>query len=95
MSEDYGSDFISVTDEEGNEFELEHLGTLEHDGTTYTCFVPADMDEDDEDYGMIILKVITENGEELLADVDDEAELNHIYDLFMEDLFSEDEEDDS
>ena len=44
---------------------------------------------------MIILKVITENGEELLADVDDEAELNHIYDLFMEDLFSEDEEDDS
>ena len=40
---------------------------------------------------MIILKVITENGEELLADVDDEAELNHIYDLFMEDLFSEDE----
>ena len=53
------------------------------------------MDEDDEDYGMIILKVITENGEELLADVDDEAELNHIYDLFMEDLFSEDEEDDS
>lgn len=93
MSEEYGSDFISVTDEEGNEFELEHLGTLEHEGTTYMCFVPADMDEDDEDFGMIILKVTTVDGEELLADVDDEAELTRIYDLFMEELFSEEEED--
>lgn len=92
MSEEYGSDFISVTDEEGNEFELEHLGTLEHEGTTYMCFVPADMDEDDEDFGMIILKVIQENGEELLADVDDQEELDHIYELFMEELFSEEDE---
>ena len=29
MSDDYGSDFITVTDEDGNDFELEHLGTLE------------------------------------------------------------------
>lgn len=93
MKEDYGSDFISVTDEEGNEFELEHLGTLEHEGTTYMCFVPADMEEENEDYGMIILKVITEDGEDLLADVDDESELNHIYDLFMEELFAEEDED--
>ena len=92
MSDDYGSDFISVTDEEGNEFELEHLGTLEYRGMTYMCFVPADMDEDDEDFGMIILKVIEENGEELLADVDDEDELNCVYDKFMEELFAEDEE---
>ena len=92
MSDEYGSDFITVTDEEGNEFELEHLGTLEHQGTTYMCFVPADMDEDDEDFGMIILKVVEDNGEELLADVDDEDELNHIYDLFMEELFAGDDE---
>lgn len=92
MSDEYGSDFISVSDDEGNEFELEHLGTLESQGSTYMCFVPADMDEDDEDFGMIILKVIEENGEELLADVDDEAELNRVYDQFMEELFSEDNE---
>lgn len=92
MSDEYGSDFISVSDDEGNEFELEHLGTLESQGMTYMCFVPADMDEDDEDFGMIILKVIEEDGEELLADVDDEAELNRVYDQFMEELFSEDDE---
>ena len=25
MSEEYGPDFVSVTDDEGNEFELEHI----------------------------------------------------------------------
>ncbi len=94
MSEDYGADFISVTDEEGNEFELEHLGTLEHEGVTYMAFVPADMDEDDEDFGMIILQVVSENGEELLADVDDEALLSQVYDQFMEELFAEEDEED-
>lgn len=95
MSEDYGADFITVTDDEGNDFELEHLGTLEHQGNTYMAFVPADMDEDDEDFGLILLRVIEENGEELLADIDDEAELDTVYERFMEELFSdEDDEED-
>lgn len=95
MSEDYGADFITVTDDEGNDFELEHLGTLERDGKIYMAFVPADMDEEDEDFGLILLRVIEENGEELLADIDDETELNDVYEQFMEELFSdEDEEDD-
>jgi uncharacterized protein YrzB (UPF0473 family) len=92
MSEEYGSDFITVTDEDGNDFELEHLGTLERQGTTYMAFVPADMDEDDEDFGLILLRVIQENGEELLADIDDEEELNSIYEQFMEELFADDDE---
>ena len=92
MSEAFGPDFVSVTDDEGNEFELEHLGTLEYKGCTYMSFLPADMDEEDEDYGLILLKVIEENGEELLADIDYEQELDEIYDLYMEQLFSEEDE---
>lgn len=95
MSEQFGPDFVSVTDDEGNEFELEHLGTLEYSGRTYMAFLPADMDEDDEDFGIIILKVVESDGEELLADVDDEQELNTLYDLFMEQLFADEEEGDS
>ena len=45
-----------------------------------------------EGFGLIILKVVEENGEELLADVDDENELNSVYDKFMEELFAEDDE---
>ena len=92
MSDDYGADFITLTDEDGNEFELEHLGTLEREGQVYMAFVPADMDEDDEDFGMILLRVITVDGEELLADIDDEEELNSVYEQFMEELFSDEDE---
>lgn len=93
MSEAFGPDFVTVTDDEGNEFELEHLGTLEHNGATYLSFLPADMDEDDQDYGMILLKAVVDNGEQLLADIDDEQELNAVYELFMEQLFDEDGQD--
>lgn len=93
MSDDYGSDFITVTDEDGNDFELEHLGTLGYKGSTYMAFVPADMDEEDEDFGLILLRAVEENGEQLLADIDDESELNAVYEQFMEELF--DDEDDT
>lgn len=93
MSEEFGSDFVTVTDDEGNEFELELLGTLEWDGGTYKAFLPADMDEDDPDYGIIILKCIMENGEELLGSVDDDEELQGAYDRFMEILFEDEDED--
>lgn len=98
MSEEFGPTFVTVTDDEGNDIELEHLDTLEVNGTTYMAFFPAqfaDAEEepvDDEEYGLIILKVINENGEELLATIDDEDELMAVYEQFMEILFDEDEE---
>jgi uncharacterized protein YrzB (UPF0473 family) len=93
VSEEYGSDYITIVDENGSEFELEHLDTIEFEGETYMAFLPADMDENDEDYGIIILKTILENGEELLSSVDDENELDRVYDHFMQILFNSDEED--
>ena len=92
MSDDYGNDFVTVTDEDGNEFELEHLDTAEINGVVYMAFVPADMDEDDEDFGLVILKVVAEDGEEAFATIDDEDELNAAYALFVERL-SEEEDD--
>ena len=97
MSEEYGPDFITVTDEEGNDIELELVDALEHKGTTYMAFFPAVLEEGDEDsdeYGMVILKSIEENGEELLSTPDSDEELNEVYDRFMEQLFAEDEETD-
>ena len=76
MEELFGPDFITVTDEDGNEFELELADTLEHNGVTYHAMFPAvaaddktgepvDVDADDEEYGLVIMKVVEENGEEL------------------------------
>ena len=71
MDEDLGSSFITIEDEDGNEFELEQLATMEYNGQEYSAFLPADMDEDDPDYGYIILRIEEENGEELFCSVDE------------------------
>lgn len=96
MSEEFGPNFITVTDEDGNDIELELLDVLEHKGQTYMAFFPAvpeeEADEDSDDYGMVILKSIQENGEELLSTLDSEEELTEVYDLFMELLFQDEEE---
>ena len=92
MSGEFGNDFVTISDEEGNDFFLEHIDTIELDGIIYTAFVPADMDEDDDDYGMIIFKVTEENGEELLATIDDDDLLEYIYGRFMERILDEEEE---
>ena len=92
MNEDFGSDFITITDDEGNEYVLEHLHTLEHKGRFYMAFLPTDIDEDNDDYGLIILKVIEENGEEILGSIDDSDELEEVYELFAAVLFDEEEE---
>ncbi|MBQ2783246.1 MAG: DUF1292 domain-containing protein [Oscillospiraceae bacterium] len=94
MSEDFGANFITLTDDEGNEFVLEYVDALEKDGVTYMAFFPAvedEADEESEDYGLVILKSVVENGEELLATVDDEAELDAVYELFMEQILADEE----
>lgn len=95
MSEEFGPDFITITDEDGNEFELEHMDTIEYKGQVYMAFFPADTgesDENDEEAGLIILKVINENGEEQLSTLDTEEELEEVYDQFMETLFQDEED---
>ena len=103
MSETFGPDFITVTDEDGNEFELELVDTLEHNGITYHALFPAvaedeetgepvDVDADDEEFGLVIMKAIEENGEEILSTPDTDEELDAIYNLFMERFFEEEEE---
>ena len=103
MSEEFGPDFISVTDEDGNEFELELVDSLEHEGITYYALFPAvqedeetgepvDVDADDEEFGLVIMKAIVENGEELLSTPDSDEELDLIYNLFMERFFQEEED---
>ena len=84
--------FVDITDEEGNNFKLEIVGDVEYEDALYRVFLPTDMDEDDPDYGFIILKCTEVDGEEMLDSVDDEELLEKVYAVFMEELF--DDEDD-
>ena len=84
---------------------LEHLDTLEYNNEVYMAFFPAvsedaqegepaDIDLDDEEYGLIIMKVVEEDGEELLSTLDSDEELDLIYNQFMERLFADEEMED-
>ena len=95
MSEEFGPTFITITDDEGTEHVLEFVDMLEHNGQTYQAFFPAETegeDKDDPDNGLVILKVIHEDGEDLLSTLDSDEELEAVYDLFMEDLFDGEDE---
>ena len=93
MSEDYGSDYITIIDDDGQEFELEVLDTMDYNGETYMAFLPADMDENDPDYGMIILRVVQdENGDDLYESIDDENQQQDVYEHFMVLLFDDEED---
>lgn len=93
MAEDLGPTFITLTDDDGNEFVLEFVSALEHEGQQYMAFFPAETeDEEDPDNGLVLLKVIQEDGEENLCTIDSEEEELAVYEKFMEELL-EDEED--
>ena len=93
MEQQYGDDFISITDEDGKEYELEVLAELEHNGSRYLALVPAGSGEDDgnEDLEVSILKSVEESGEEFLEAIEDDRELEEVYQALM-DLIYEDEE---
>lgn len=94
MSEDFGATFVTISDEEGNELVIEYITSVEYQGQEYRAFFPVEQEDeelDEEEAGLIILKVINENGEELLSTCDSEEEAEAVFELFME-VLEEDEE---
>ena len=95
MSEEFGPTFVTITDEDGQEIVLEFVDALEYNGQQYQAFFPVETEDeeaDEEEQGLVILKVIHEDGEDLLSTLDSDEELDAVYDLFMESLFGDEEE---
>lgn len=93
MADQYGSDFITIVDEDGTEYELEVLTTLEWNGSSYMAVIPAGEDKDQYELEVSILKSVEEDGESILTAIEDEAELQAVYDLIMDSLYEEEEDD--
>ena len=88
----YGSDFITISDDDGKDYELEVLSTLEYNGETYLAVVPAEESQDELELEVSILKSVEEDGEPILLTIDDEKELETVYGLIMDSLYEEDTE---
>ena len=92
MSEEYGNDFVTLIDEDGNEVEFEHIDTVEYEGVTYLAFIPAELSVE-EDAEVVIMQFVTdENGEELLEGVEDDDIADAVFNIVMERAEAEDEE---
>ena len=93
MSKEFGNDFMTIIDDDGNEFNLELLDTIDYNGETFSAFLPAYMDEDDPDYALILLSVTEdENGDELFESIDDEEKLEEVHNMFIT-IFEAEEDD--
>ena len=91
MDDTMGMDLLTIEDENGETFELEVLGTFEVNGKEYLAALPADMEEDDPDYGIILLRVEEEDGMEVYDSSDDDDELDLDYETYMQILESEED----
>ena len=87
MADNYGSDYITIVDEDGTEFELEVLSSIEYNGSTYLAVVLAGAEE--ADLEVSILKSVEEDGEPILCAVEDEIELETVYNLIMDQIYEE------
>ena len=94
MENQFGSDYMTIVDEDGQEFELEVLSSLEWNGATYLAVIPAGSDEDEESLEVSILKSVEEDGESILCAIEDEEELETVYNMIMDQLYEEEQDED-
>jgi len=95
MSEEYGNDFVTLTDEDGTEYEFEIIRELDFEGEHYAALLPVcdDEDCDHEDEDVYIVRVTEEDGEEIFEIIEDDAEFDRVSAAF-ESAFEQDDEDD-
>ena len=70
---------VVLADEEGHEHTLQVLERVELNGQDYAILVPWDEEEDD---SAIPFKIVVEDGEELLYDIDDDDEWDAIVEFW-------------
>ena len=83
---------IELVDEDGQSVAFEHLMTLEHEGHSYICLVPAEPMEDVEEDELVIMRIDTdEEGNDYYTTLDDEDELEAVYNSYLEIAEADDE----
>ena len=91
-------DLISLTDDEGKEYQFEILDQIEYNDEHYLALMPKYDDPKemlDSDGELVVLKVIVEGDEELFEEIEDDEEYEDVAGIFidrLQDLFDITEE---
>lgn len=85
---------VVLVDENGEEIEFEHLDTIEMNGNEYVVLAPLDEEENDSDEAeVIILKVEhNENGDDSFLTVEDDEELDEVFEEFQARMDEQDDD---
>ena len=89
---EYTPDLYELTDDEGNVRQFELLDAAELGGEQYYVMVPAVEDENylNEELGVIFLKSVFEDDEEILVTIDDIDEYTKVTEFFLERMDDDD-----
>ncbi|MDD6044911.1 MAG: DUF1292 domain-containing protein [Clostridia bacterium] len=89
---------VALLDEDGKEIRFEHILTFLYEGCRYVALSPI-MDEDsameEDEAEVIMLQIVSENGEDTYKSIESEVLLNEVFDAFlelMEEIEEEEEE---
>ena len=89
LLDDYEPDIITLTDEDGKEFNFEVIDAADYNDEHYLAVVPYAEDSAElleEDANLIIMKVCEDDGEEYLDVVDDDEEIIEVGNVFAKRL---------
>lgn len=85
---DESVDEVTLLDDSGNEVRFDHLMTFFHEGEKYIAFMPIDEVENVGEDEVVLLHVVTKNGEDVYETIENEVLLDEVFDTFLE-LFEE------
>ncbi|HWR23608.1 MAG TPA: DUF1292 domain-containing protein [Feifaniaceae bacterium] len=81
-------DEVTLLDENGKEVRFDHLLTFFHEGEKYIALLPLDDVENVGEDEVVLLHVVSKNGEDVYETIENEVLLDEVFDTFME-LFEE------
>lgn len=97
MSNEYEADIITLTDDQNNEHEFEIIDEIDTDEGHFFALVPTENNKAADPETYYIFEVVEEDGEEQLMEVDDDALLDKLAEIFesrFEESFYEEEDED-
>jgi uncharacterized protein YrzB (UPF0473 family) len=88
---------VTLIDEEGNEVSFEHIDTIMYQDHEYVLLLPTEpvegMSEDEE--GVVILRIIRGDDEDAYENVEDEALLDTVFEMYLATMEEEEDDEDS
>jgi uncharacterized protein YrzB (UPF0473 family) len=77
-------DLVVLIDENGEESEFEYLDTIEFNGSEYVVLLPVEQDDNEEDIEQVVILKIVEDpdGEDSFVTIDDENEMEAVFEEF-------------